>query len=203
VSWLFAWAYDSIMKNAERASLATWRRDLIGDLAGAVLEIGAGTGANVPFYPSSVTRLVLAEPDRHMRARLAETARGREALVSAAAAEALPFADASFDAIVCTLVLCSVVDPARVLAEARRVLVPKGALVYLEHVAEQGRLERLVWQRRVEPAWKWLAAGCHLTRDTGAAIRDAGFTIEREERESARKTMVLARRMIRGVARAP
>jgi ubiquinone/menaquinone biosynthesis C-methylase UbiE len=137
-----------------------------------------------------------------MRARLTSASRGREVEVTAAAAEALPFADASFDVVVCTLVLCSVPDLSRALAEARRVLVPGGALVYIEHVADVERPDRLEWQKRLEPAWKWFAGGCHLARDTGGAIRAAGFRIEREERESARKMMPLARRMIRGVARA-
>jgi ubiquinone/menaquinone biosynthesis C-methylase UbiE len=199
VGWLFARAYDPFMQSAERASLARWRGELLGGLTGAVLEIGAGTGANLPFYPRGVARLVLAEPDPHMRARLAERAKERE--IVDAPAEALPFADRTFDAVVCTLVLCSVPDPGKVLAEARRVLVPGGALVYLEHVADEERPDRLVWQARVEPVWKWLAGGCHLTRRTSEIIRDAGFTIEREERESARKAMPLVRRMIRGVAR--
>src|SRR5262249_25462856 len=148
----------------EEASLAEWRRELIGGLSGKVLEIGAGTGASLPFYGPKVTRLVLAEPDRHMRARLALRAQGRE--VIEARGDALPFEDATFDAVVCMLVLCSVADPARVLAEVRRVLVPAGAFVYIEHVADEERPDRLVWQRRVEPAWKWFAAGCHLTRKT-------------------------------------
>jgi ubiquinone/menaquinone biosynthesis C-methylase UbiE len=201
VGWFFARNYDRFMKKTEEASLAEWRRELIGGLGGKVLEIGAGTGASLAFYGPKVTRLVLVEPDRHMRARLALRAEGRE--VIDAPAERLPFDDATFDAVVCMLVLCSVPDPARVLAEVRRVLAPGGAFVYIEHVADEERPKRLVWQRRVEPAWKWLAAGCHLTRRTSEDIRAAGFTIEHEARASARKAMPLARRMIRGVARAP
>jgi ubiquinone/menaquinone biosynthesis C-methylase UbiE len=204
MGWLFSALYDRAMRSAEEATLGAWRQELLAGTSGAVLEIGAGTGANVSSYPPAVSRLVLAEPDDHMRARLEARIQGAgvpHVELCAAPAERLPFPDASFDYVVTTLVLCSVHDPTATLAEIRRVLVPNGALVYLEHVAADEKPRRLVWQERVEPLWKRLAGNCHLTRRTSALIRDAGFTIEREERASARKTFVLVRTMVRGTAR--
>ncbi len=186
---------------AEEACLAAWRAELLAPLAGEVLEVGAGTGANLPFYPPAVTRLVLAEPDPHMRRRLASHAPERAVEISDAATEKLPWPDASFDAVVSTLVLCSVRDPAAALAEMRRVLRPGGRLVFVEHVAADDNPGRLRWQRRVEPMWKRLMGNCHLTRRTGEAIRAAGFELESVRRESLRKVISVARPSIRGVAR--
>jgi ubiquinone/menaquinone biosynthesis C-methylase UbiE len=168
-----------------------------------VLEIGAGTGANLPHYPRAVERLVLAEPDPHMLGRLRRKphpAAVRD-LVTADAA-ALPFADASFDFVVSTLVLCSVADPAAALREIVRVLRPGGALVYLEHVAAE-EPGRLAWQRRIEPVWSAVAGSCHLTRRTGETIRDAGLVVVDERRESMRKALPIVRPSIRGLARKP
>jgi ubiquinone/menaquinone biosynthesis C-methylase UbiE len=204
--WLTAAVYDRVMKKAEDHGLRAWRRDLVGSVSGRVLEVGAGTGANLPFYPDAAVWIILAEPDPRMRARLAR--RVREAgvgeprvVVSDADVERLPFEDGSFDAVVVTLVLCSVGDPARALEEIRRVLVPGGALVYLEHVAADHDAVRLAWQRRIEPAWKIIAGNCHLTRRTSSSLVAAGFEVEHEARESARKTLPIVRTMIRGVAR--
>jgi len=202
---LMAWIYDPFMRATEEACLRQWRAELLAGLVGDVLELGAGTGANLPFYPAPgppLGRLVLAEPDRHMRARLHQRLHelGRaDAEVCDADASALPFADGSFDVVVSTLVLCSVPDQARALAEARRVLRPGGRLVFLEHVASD-RPDRLAWQRRLEPLWKRVAGNCHLTRDTAAAIRAAGFTVERIERQSARRALPIVRPTVRGVA---
>lgn len=204
MSWLFATLYDRFMRGAEE-HLAAWRADLLRDLSGRVLELGAGTGANLPFYPAAVERLVLAEPDRHMRARLqARAARERPgAEVVDAAAEALPFEDASFDAVVSTLVLCSVEDLERALAEVRRVLRPGGTLVFLEHVAADQRPDRLKWQRRLEPLWRRVAGNCHLTRRTAEAIAAAGFDVQACTRESVRKALPFVRPSVRGRAVRP
>ena len=202
MSRLFAAIYDPFMRKTEQACLATWRRDLLSSLSGRVLEIGAGTGANVPLYPPAVTSLVLAEPDPHMLARLRRRAPPHAELLSAPC-DALPFPDASFDAVVSTLVLCSVPDPSRALSELRRVLRPGGTFVFLEHVAATDASSRLFWQRRIEPFWKRIAGNCHLTRPTGETIRDAGFAVEQETRESMRKAMPWFRPSIRGIARKP
>jgi ubiquinone/menaquinone biosynthesis C-methylase UbiE len=108
----------------------------------------------------------------------------------------------SFDAVVSTLVLCSVRDVERCLAEIRRVLRPEGKLVFFEHVAAEDP-GRLAWQHRVEPLWKLVAGNCHLCRETARAIEDAGFRFERMTTESARKALPIVRPTIRGVALAP
>src|ERR1700737_4188626 len=125
--WVIAALYDQAMRRSEEACLARWRRELLRDLSGDVLEIGAGTGASFPHYPQTVNRLVLSEPDRHMRRRLEAKCRSsglpRVSLLDASV-EALPIPNASYDAVVCSLLLCSVSDPHRALAEIRRILKP-------------------------------------------------------------------------------
>jgi ubiquinone/menaquinone biosynthesis C-methylase UbiE len=194
--------YDRAMQSMEDAGLSAWRRDLLAPLAGSVLEIGAGTGSNLPFYPSVVTSLVLSEPDRHMRARLvaATAASGRQVEVISAPAERLPCPDRSFDAVVSALVLCSVGDQAMVLDEIRRVLRPNGRFVFIEHVAAKGSPRQLRQQRWVEPVWKRLAGNCHLTRSTEEAIEKAGFAFETVERQGLPKAPPMVRPSIRGSA---
>ena len=206
MSRIFAAIYDPFMRKTEQAGLAAWRAELLAGATGEVLEIGAGTGANIPHYPARVTRLVLTEPDPHMGARLRRSVtahEGARAQVQVAAADALPFDRGSFDVVVSTLVLCSVRDAARALDEVRRVLRPGGTLLYLEHVAADDRPDRLAWQRRLEPLWSRVSGNCHLTRRTGEAIRDAGFEVEREVRASLRKALPIVRPCVRGVARRP
>ncbi len=200
---LLAPLYDRLTRPSEEACVSEWRHELLDSVHGEVLEVGAGTGANLPHYGAGVSRLVLAEPDRHMRRRLRR--RFGEALAPLelieAPAEQLSVPDASFDAVVCTLVLCSVADPDQALAECRRVLRPGGTLVFLEHVAAHDNPERLRWQRRIEPVWKRLFGNCHLTRETAAAIQGAGFEVEELQRQSMRKATPVVRPTIRGIAR--
>lgn len=195
--------YDRFMEQTEAACLRAWRAELLADLAGDVIEIGAGTGSNLVHYGPEVRRLVMAEPDPNMRAQLeARVARGaRAAEVIGSSADALPFDSETFDVVVCTLVLCSVPSPERTLGEVRRVLRAGGRLVFIEHVAADDRPARLRWQRRLEPLWVRMADGCHLTRRTDALIADAGFSIESLARESMRKALPFVRPSIRGVAR--
>lgn len=200
---LMAAAYDRFTQASERACLGQWRAELLGSLAGQILEVGAGTGLNIPHYPSSVSRLVLSEPDPHMLRKLATRARTMgwaHAQVVEASLEQLPLQSGVFDAVVATLVLCSVSRMDQALAEIHRVLRPNGHLVFIEHVAAEGRPRRLGWQRRVEPVWKRLMGNCHLTRRTADAIRAAGFTAVGVKRESMRKAWPLVRPTIRGVA---
>src|SRR6476659_9419672 len=130
---LFAAFYDTVSKGSEEAGLRGERRRLLASAEGATLEIGAGTGLNLEHYPDAVTRLVLAEPDEHMRRRLDR--RAREVYPAAeivdASVERLPFPDATFDTVVVTFVLCSVPEQDAALIEVARVLKPSGRLLFL------------------------------------------------------------------------
>lgn len=178
---LFAAVYDRLVAPIERAGIAERRARMLGELTGKVLDIGSGTGANLPHYHRA-DQVVMTEPDPAMRARLAAKLHQavRPTEVVDAPAENLPFEDASFDVVVCTLVLCTVDDPAKALAEARRVLVAGGRLMVLEHVVGTGRLA--TWQGRLNPVWSRLAGGCQLNRDTESAVVEAGFAPETVER---------------------
>jgi ubiquinone/menaquinone biosynthesis C-methylase UbiE len=184
---VFAAAYDRVLGHVEHTVLGDVRERLIRPLSGHVVEIGAGTGANLAHVGVGLERLTLLEPTPEMAAKLRhklaawdpqaeqrDHVRTRvEVEVIEAPAEALPVADSSADAVVSTLVLCSVSDVERSLAEIRRVLRPGGQLVLLEHVRSEGRTARV--QQAIEPVWKVVARGCHLTRDTLAAVAGAGF----------------------------
>jgi ubiquinone/menaquinone biosynthesis C-methylase UbiE len=204
---IFARVYDRLMAGTERAGLAEMRHELLRSAAGRVLELGAGTGHNLEHYTDAVTELVLTEPDPHMAHRLREHlartgALGGRARVVEAPAESLPFDDGSFDVVVATLVFCTVDEPARALAEARRVLVEGGSLLYLEHV-RSGRRRLARWQDLLERPWGFFAAGCHPNRPTGQSLADAGFWIDSLERDALPKAPPIARPLIRGVARRP
>ncbi len=171
---LFAALYDRLGKTAERGWMGRRRSRLLAGAAGCVLEIGGGTGANLSHYREA-GRVVVAEPDPFMREKLRRklgTARV-PVEVSEAGAEALPFPDESFDAVVSTLVLCTVPDQGAALEEIRRVLRPGGRLLFIEHVRAEGSLARA--QDRILPVWRRLFAGCHPNRDTTRSIRGAGF----------------------------
>lgn len=204
---IFARFYDRLMDGTERAGLAEMRRALLAEASGRVLELGAGTGLNLEHYTDAVTELVLCEPDPHMARRLRERlvkegTRAGNASVIEAPAEDLPFDDGSFDAVVATLVFCTVENPLRAIAEARRVLVEGGRLLFLEHV--RGSSRRLSWwQDRLERPWGFIAGGCHPNRATDQLLAGAGFWIDSMERDTLPKVPPLARPLIRGVARRP
>jgi ubiquinone/menaquinone biosynthesis C-methylase UbiE len=199
-----AWMYDRTLAGAEVACLADWRRTLLTGAFGDVLEIGAGTGINLPHYPPSVRRLVLAEPNPGMRSRLKRKVGERpDVTVIDATAEAIPMPDRAFDVVVSTLVLCSVDSPGRSLAEVWRILRPGGRFLFLEHVAAQGRPGRLRWQRLLEPAWRCMAGNCHLTRRTEDSIVEMGFQLQGVQRESIRKVAGVVRPSVRGTALRP
>jgi len=183
----------------EQAVLGERRAGLLADLTGEVLDVGAGTGANLP-YLRGASRVVAAEPDPAMRRRMAAKLAGSPvpAEITGDAAEALQEPGASFDAVVFTQVLCTATDPGRALAEARRVLRPGGRLIVLEHVRGSGSLAR--WQDRLTPLWSRLIPGCHLGRDTAAAIERAGFTIQRAELFDPFPRWVPARPMLEAIA---
>ncbi len=115
-------------------------------------------------------------------------------------AESIPLADASCNAVVSTLVLCTVKDQHKVLSELRRILGPQGKLIFIEHIAANNNPNRLKWQRRLEPFWKIMACGCHLTRHTEEAILEAGFVFEDISRQSMRGVPPIARPSVKGVA---
>lgn len=175
---LSAALYDRSARRAEEAGLHEGRRGLLATLDGDVLEVGAGTGLNLEHYPAGV-RLVLLEPDPHMRRKLGErvSASERPAEIVAAPAEALPFPDESFDAVVATLVLCSVSNVEAALTEIRRVLRPGGRLYLIEHVRGEGRLA--VFQDVIAPASR-LVASCSPNRRTAQTVREAGFQLTDE-----------------------
>lgn len=174
--------YDPLMGLADRAGLAERRRRLISEASGRVLEVGAGTGLNLRHY-RNVESVTVTEPDAAMHKRL--LARVADAAVPVEVhelpIEATGLPDASFDTVVCTLVLCTVIDQAAALREIRRLLAPDGRLLFLEHVRSPGLRGRV--QAVASPLWSATAgAGCHLDRRTLDAIRDAGFVIDRCER---------------------
>lgn len=179
--WFAAW-YDRLNRSMERRLLARLRARLVGPLRGQVVEIGAGTGANFPFYAEGV-EVVATEPDPFMLRRAREKATSSAAHIDPrpGPAERLPFPDGTFDHAVSTLVLCTVSDPVQSLAEIRRVLKPDGRLHFIEHVRADGRVGRV--QDVIRPVWRWIGAGCTVNRRTGELIAAAGFTIEQLERE--------------------
>jgi ubiquinone/menaquinone biosynthesis C-methylase UbiE len=197
---IMAPAYDRMMRGGEEAGLRDMRQGLVADASGRVLEIGAGTGLNLPHYNGSIESLVLTEPQAPMVRRLQRAVHEHapEAQVLRAPAEDLPFEDDSFDTVVTTLVLCGVDDQPRALREARRVLRPGGRLLFLEHVrADDPGLAR--FQNRMN----WLnriVVGCDCNRPTLSTIEAAGFTVSHLEHSEMPKAPKFVRPLIVGEA---
>jgi ubiquinone/menaquinone biosynthesis C-methylase UbiE len=198
---ILATAYDRMSRKSEEAGLGAMRESLLAGATGRVLEIGGGTGVNLPYY-DGVDSLVVTEPEPAMLRRLERKVREQapQAEVVQAPAEDLPFGDASFDTVVSTLVLCGV-DVDRSLAELRRVLRPGGRLLFLEHVrSDDPALAR--FQDRINPLNRFLV-GCECNRQTLSAIETAGFTISRVERAMTPEAPKFVRPLIVGAAVAP
>jgi ubiquinone/menaquinone biosynthesis C-methylase UbiE len=177
------WMYDLGMAVAERWGLRRWRRWLAAGAAGRVLDLGTGTGRNLPLVAPGAAAVGV---DPHLGSLRRARRRAPGVPLVAARAEALPFRDGAFDTVLSGLVLCSVGDPAAALAEVRRVLGGRGALRLLEHVRAAGL--RGAFQDAIQPAWTWLTGGCHNNRETERAVEAAGFRIEPGTRR-ARGTM--------------
>jgi len=173
-------AYDRAMAPLERRGLARQRALTCAAATGRVLEIGAGTGRNLAWYPAGVT-LVACEPDPALRGRLQERAAATTVDVVAGGVPGLPFEDGSFDTVVCTLVLCTVEDLPGAVAEIHRLLAVDGQLLFLEHILGRSRVTAAV-QRAAAPVWAAVAGGCRLDRDTIAALRAGGFVVSDCER---------------------
>lgn len=200
---LGALVYDRlVMKRSQDAGLADARRDALALARGEVLEIGAGTGLNLPAYPrTGITRLVLTEPHEPMRrqieAKVAQTAAPVE--VVDAVAEHLPFDDATFDTVTGTLVLCEADDPAAALDEIARVLKPGGRYLFLEHVrSDDPALARR--QDRWARLWRATAGGCNCNRDTLATVAASGLDVERHRIGRFPKAPRIVSPLLSGVA---
>jgi len=194
----YAAMYDRITSGAERAGISEDRRGLLAQAAGATIEIGAGTGANLAHFPPAVTRLCLVEPDPSMRKRLQRRASGRDDVeIVDAPAEALPFPDGSFDTAVMTFALCSVADLERALAEIARVLRPGGRLLFLEHVRDT---DPKIARKQDHPGVLYSLMGCHPNRDTLTAINRASFEVTTVRHGEVPKAPRVERPMIVGAA---
>ncbi len=167
--------YDGAMWPLERLLLRKLRQRIIGGARGRVLEIGIGTGLNLPYYPADI-ELVGIDPDEGFlkRAHKRAVALGRRVTLHLARAEELPFAEGSFDMVIATLVLCTIPEPDRALCEVKRVLKPQGEFRLIEHV-------RVPWAAKVQdfltPLWRCIANGCHLNRDTLRLVTHSGFEV--------------------------
>jgi len=181
--------YDGFMAVADRVGLWKLRAWLTSGVAGRVLEIGCGTGRNLPRY-SGGTRVFGADPSLDALRRAAR--RAPAAILVCASAEALPFRRGSFDTIVSSLVLCSVSSPSAALTELRRALADTGSLRMLEHVRSEERW-RARWQDFIQPLWTRVTGGCHPNRDTEMSVRGSGFRID-ERRANRNFRRLVARK---------
>lgn len=166
------------------------RSQVVPLAAGHVFEIGCGGGINQQFYdPTRVSSYAGMDPSAKGLdyARAAAAEKGWQADMRQGFGEAIPFEDARFDCVVCTYTLCSVSDPAQTLRELRRILKPGGQMLFAEHGTAPDDAVRK-WQDRIEPVWKRLAGGCHLTRPIGSAIAAGGFAVDQIGARYAPKT---------------
>jgi SAM-dependent methyltransferase len=182
--------------------LAQPRRRTLARATGRILEIGFGTGRNLPYYPPNVSRIEAIDPD----ADLDRYSQPRIAASSIAVdfhhldAQHLPFEDARFDTVVSTLTLCSIADVEHALGEVKRVLKPGGQLLFLEHgLSPEPAVAR--WQRRLNPLQNRLGGGCHLDRDAVALVRGAGLQLGDAEQYYLRRVPRFAGYLTEGVAR--
>ncbi|HEX6424293.1 MAG TPA: class I SAM-dependent methyltransferase [Acidimicrobiales bacterium] len=190
VSRFNAWFFTAFARYLDHAARHHKRAAFAGLRGGTVVEIGAGTGANLHHLPPG-TRLYAIEPGlrMHDRLRRRSAAAGVEVTILATGAESIPLPDASVDEVIGSLVLCTVADPGRALAEIRRVLRPGGTFRFVEHVAAPPRRVRGLVQRAVRRPWGWLFEGCDPHRHTTHAVERAGFSAVRHERRKLRRSL--------------
>lgn len=172
------WLYDAMCFVMERTGFHRWRTWLTAGAKGRVLEIGCGTGRNLPGYPKDV-RVFALEPQSETLKKAMTRAPG--VLFVRASAEALPFREGVFDTVVSGLVFCSVPKPEVGLTEVKRVLSEAGQLRMIEHVRGEGWAGRM--QDFIQPAWTAVSGGCHPNRNTVEAVEAAGFLVEDEGRQ--------------------
>lgn len=208
-SRLFARFYDAFLSVSERAGLAEIRRRVVSPARGTVLELGAGTGLNLPYYGEDVEELIVTEPSPHLVRRIEDKlAHGGAVLrrppdrIEPADAQQLPYGDGSFDTVVETMALCTVPDPSRALAEVGRVLKPGGSLLFLEHVRSPDP-GLAGWQDRLHGPWYVFGNGCHCNRDTLATIEASPLKLEALERGDTPRSVPLVRPLIWGRAVKP
>jgi ubiquinone/menaquinone biosynthesis C-methylase UbiE len=190
---IFARLYHKLSVAAEDAGEADHRRELLAGVTGRVVEVGAGNGLNFEHYPATVKEVMAVEPEPYLRERAARAAEKASVPVTVVdgVADSLPLDDASMDAAVASLVLCSVPSQDPALAEIRRVLRAGGELRFYEHVrAERPGFARV--QRAVDVVWPHMGGGCHTSRDTVAAIERAGFGLESLRRFEFRPSPLVA-----------
>jgi len=202
-SKLFALTYDRQMAKVEKATLRGLRESLLAAASGDVLEIGGGTGANLPFYRPGAGSLMITEPDTAMLRRLQRRAREQAPLakILRAPAEDLPFEDGSFDTVVSTMVLCGVSDQPRALRQLRRVLRPGGQLLFIEHVrsGDPGlahHQDRMNWMCQ-------FVMRCDCNRPTLTSVEEAGFAVTGVEHLSMAKAPSFVSPLIVGTATTP
>ena len=177
--WILPHLIDLALRNRR---LEDYRRRAIKNARGSVLEIGVGSGLNLPLYGPTIDRVCALDPALALLQLARRRTTGASIPVSLvrASAEQIPFAETSFDTIVMTWTLCSIPNPAAALDEMRRVLKPGGELVFVEHgLSPEGRVAR--WQHRLTPFWRRIAGGCHLDRKAPALMRAAGFQLNEIE----------------------
>jgi ubiquinone/menaquinone biosynthesis C-methylase UbiE len=197
---LFALTYDRQLAKVEKAGLRALRQRLLAEARGRVLEVGGGTGANLPFYGPDVESLTITEPEPPMLRRLERRVREQAPLTNVlrAPAEDLPFDDDTFDVAVSTLVLCGVDDQPRALRELRRVLRPGGRLIFIEHVrSEDPGLAR--WQDRMNGLNRFVV-GCECNRSTLESIELEGFEVTNVEHTTLKKVPPFVSPLIVGTA---
>ena len=197
----FAVLYDPFLWVAEWAGLRARRKELLSRAQGVTVEIGVGTGLNLPHYPDGLSELVLVEPDVAMRSRLETRVRrsGRRARLIDGSAERLPFADGSVDTIVSTFVLCTVDAPDLALREISRVLRPGGQLLFIEHVRSDSP-SLAYWQDRLARPWRRFAQGCRCNRATAELIVSCGLELEQVHQASWHAMPPIVRPLVAGRA---